>query len=231
MLGSRTRHLAEDPSDTVTLVETITLYHMIIEGMLALTGQHFIIDYNEREGVLPGFVEGFNLIARDEHRHVAFGARFCATWRTRTPSTRKRSSARWRRGAAGGGQGALPPWAEGKEDYEIFGVSLEETRLFAAQALSRRLKVIGLMPASARWQSIKGLCHCCDWATSSSASGDATSSHVMSPALMSERGADVRVLEEPADVLASVSGGRVRVLLLESPLPSDSEHSRTAKHP
>ena len=42
-----------------------------------------------------------------------------------------------------------PPWAEGKEDFEIFGVSLEETRIFAAQALSRRLKVIGLMPASA----------------------------------------------------------------------------------
>jgi two-component system nitrate/nitrite response regulator NarL len=40
-------------------------------------------------------------------------------------------------------------------------------------------------------------------------------------ALMSERGAAVRVFEEPADVLASVSGGRVRVLLLESPLPSE----------
>ena len=49
---------------------------MVIEGMLALTGQHFIIDYNEREGTLPGFVEGFTNVARDEHRHVAFGARF-----------------------------------------------------------------------------------------------------------------------------------------------------------
>jgi DNA-binding NarL/FixJ family response regulator len=46
--------------------------------------------------------------------------------------------------------------------------------------------------------------------------------YVMSlAALMSERGAAVRVFEEPADVLASVSGGRVRVLLLESPLPSE----------
>ena len=49
---------------------------MVIEGMLALTGQHFIIDYNERVGTLPGFVEGFTNVARDEHRHVAFGARF-----------------------------------------------------------------------------------------------------------------------------------------------------------
>jgi DNA-binding NarL/FixJ family response regulator len=46
--------------------------------------------------------------------------------------------------------------------------------------------------------------------------------YVMSlAALMSERGASVRVLEDPADALASVSSGRVRVLLLESPLPSE----------
>ena len=60
----------------VTLVEAITLYHMVIEGVLALTGQHFIIGYNEEQGTLPGFVEGFGKVARDEHRHVAFGAKF-----------------------------------------------------------------------------------------------------------------------------------------------------------
>ena len=49
---------------------------MVIEGVLALTGQHFIIGYNEEQGTLPGFVEGFGNVARDEHRHVAFGAKF-----------------------------------------------------------------------------------------------------------------------------------------------------------
>src|ERR687885_1759919 len=76
MLHSRVDKLARDPDDLETLVEAITLYHMVIEGMLALTGQHFIIQYNEENGRLPGFVEGFNNVARDEHRHVAFGARF-----------------------------------------------------------------------------------------------------------------------------------------------------------
>ena len=33
------------------------------------------------------------------------------------------------------------------EDYEFFGVSIDDTRDFAAQALTRRLKVIGLVPA------------------------------------------------------------------------------------
>ena len=76
MLKSRVDHLARQPDDLEKLVEAITLYHMVIEGMLALTGQHFILQYNEEQGTLPGFVEGFNKIARDEHRHVAFGARF-----------------------------------------------------------------------------------------------------------------------------------------------------------
>ena len=36
----------------MALVETVTLYHMVIEGMLALTGQHFILQYNEEQGTL-----------------------------------------------------------------------------------------------------------------------------------------------------------------------------------
>src|SRR3954462_7241931 len=57
MLGGKVDRLARAPEDLETLVEAITLYHMIIEGMLALTGQHFIISYNEENGTLPAFVE------------------------------------------------------------------------------------------------------------------------------------------------------------------------------
>ena len=70
------RSAGGEPEDLETLVEAITIYHMIIEGMLALTGQHFIIEYNTDVGTLPAFVEGFLNVARDEHRHVAFGASF-----------------------------------------------------------------------------------------------------------------------------------------------------------
>ena len=76
LLHRRVERLAREPEDFETLVEAVTIYHMVIEGMLALTGQHFIMDYNERMGTLPGFVDGFTKVARDEHRHVAFGARF-----------------------------------------------------------------------------------------------------------------------------------------------------------
>ncbi|HVY96488.1 MAG TPA: ribonucleotide-diphosphate reductase subunit beta, partial [Solirubrobacterales bacterium] len=63
MLGRRTERLSQEPEDTEALVEAVTLYHMVIEGMLALTGQHFIMDFNEREGTLPAFVEGFGNVA------------------------------------------------------------------------------------------------------------------------------------------------------------------------
>ena len=59
MLRSRVDRLASEPEDLEVLVEAITIYHMVIEGVLALTGQHFIIGYNEEQGTLPGFVEGF----------------------------------------------------------------------------------------------------------------------------------------------------------------------------
>ena len=58
MLKSRVDHLAREPEDLVALVEAVTLYHMVIEGMLALTGQHFILQYNEEVGTLPGLRRG-----------------------------------------------------------------------------------------------------------------------------------------------------------------------------
>jgi ribonucleoside-diphosphate reductase beta chain len=145
MLHSRVQRLAQEPGDTVALVEAVTIYHMVIEGMLALTGQHFIIEYNERVGTLPAFVQGFINVARDEHRHVAFGARFLKDMvgkdeRYRTAIQRTLAE------IAPAAQGVLrPKWIdESEEDAEIFGVRVSETRAFAASALQRRLKVIGL---------------------------------------------------------------------------------------
>jgi ribonucleoside-diphosphate reductase beta chain len=145
MLKGRVDRLARDPEDLEALVEAITLYHMIIEGMLALTGQHFIIEYNEEQGTLPGFVEGFNNVARDEHRHVAFGARFL---REMAEADERYLEAIQRTLVECGpaADGVLQPkwYVEGETD--LFGYSMEETRAFAMKALERRLKVIGLTP-------------------------------------------------------------------------------------
>jgi ribonucleoside-diphosphate reductase beta chain len=145
MLKGRVDRLAADPSDTVALVEAVTLYHMVIEGALALTGQHFIISYNEEQGTLPGFVEGFGKVARDEHRHVAFGARFLAEMAAQDPSFGE-AIQRTLAESLPVAEGVLrPPYApEDDDDPGMFGVSMRETNAFAAQCLTRRLRVIGL---------------------------------------------------------------------------------------
>ncbi len=144
MLGRRTERLSVEPEDTEALVEAITLYHMVIEGMLALTGQHFIMDYNEREGTLPGFVQGFQNVARDEHRHVAFGSVFLRE-KAREDDRYKQAIQRTLEESLPVADKVLsPPWAPEDDDFELFGYSLEQTRQFAGTCLMRRLKVIGL---------------------------------------------------------------------------------------
>jgi ribonucleoside-diphosphate reductase beta chain len=149
MLRGRVDRLAAEPEDLETLVEAVTLYHMVIEGMLALTGQHFIMDYNERMGTLPGFVRGFTLVARDEHRHVAFGARFLRDMAQQDPRYSE-AIQRTLAEVAPVADGVLrPKWFEGSDDEPmLFGVSVAETRAFAMKALERRMKVIGLVAAA-----------------------------------------------------------------------------------
>src|SRR3954451_12786795 len=147
MLSSRVDKLARDPGDLETLVEAITLYHMVIEGMLALTGQHFIITYNEENGTLPGFVEGFNNVARDEHRHVAFGARFLRDM-AQADTRYGEAITRVLTEVAPIADAVLRPKWYVEGETELFGTDLEETRAFAAKALERRLKVIGLAPVA-----------------------------------------------------------------------------------
>jgi ribonucleoside-diphosphate reductase beta chain len=148
LLKARVDRLASEPEDRETLIEAITLYHMVIEGMLALTGQHFIIEYNERQGTLPAFVEGFSNVARDEHRHIAFGVRFLAD-QVREDERNRKVIQGMLEEATPIADGVIdPPWPE-EEDSDLFGATREETHAFAAQCLTRRLKVIGLVPASA----------------------------------------------------------------------------------
>jgi ribonucleoside-diphosphate reductase beta chain len=150
MLKGKADRLAVAPDDLECACEFVTIYHMVVEGMLALTGQHFIIDYNEQQGTLPGFVEGFTNVARDEHRHVAFGAWFLRHMAQRDDRYRE-AIQRTLVEVGPVADGVLKPkWMEGVADDDtetLFGVSVEETRAFAMQALSRRLKVIGLMAA------------------------------------------------------------------------------------
>jgi ribonucleoside-diphosphate reductase beta chain len=140
------QRLVEEPGDVEAKVDFVTLYHMIIEGTLALTGQFFLTDYMERYGILPGWVEGFRLISRDEHRHVAYG-----TWLLREkaadPALKRRIAERVAELIPLAAAVLVPPGAD-PQSYAILDYTMEETNTFAFNALHRRLKVIGIDLAS-----------------------------------------------------------------------------------
>ena len=136
------KRLIDDPRDIEAKVDFVTLYHMIIEGTLALTGQHFITEYCESHGVLPGFVEGFKLISQDEHRHVAYGTWFLQQ-KARDPALRQRMVDKLMELIPIAAGVLVPPGAD-PNNFEILGYSNEQTSGFAFTALNRRLKVIGV---------------------------------------------------------------------------------------
>jgi len=140
------RRLIEDPSNVEAKVDFVTLYHLIIEGTLALTGQYFLADYMERHDVLPGWVEGFKLISQDEHRHVAYGTWFLRE-KAAEEALRQRISERLAELIPLATGVLVPPGAD-PDSYTILDYTMEETNTFAFNALKRRLKVIGVDMAS-----------------------------------------------------------------------------------
>ena len=135
--------LIADPTSVEAKVDFITAYHMVIEGTLALTGQWTITDYWEKTGKMPGFLEGFKNVARDEHRHVAYGTwylkRACAE--NGPLADRVRATLQELLPIA---SGVLVPPGQDPNDWELLGYTSEQVNKFAFTALTRRLKVIGV---------------------------------------------------------------------------------------
>lgn len=63
-------------NSAIAQVEASVVYHMIIEGVLAETGYHGFYQALQGRGLLPGLVQGIELVQRDEARHIAFGVYF-----------------------------------------------------------------------------------------------------------------------------------------------------------
>ncbi len=138
------KRLIEDPSDREAKVEFITVYHMVIEGTLALTGQRFITDYFESEGILPGFVEGFENVARDEHRHVAYGTWYLAKTAGGEEALAERMRSKLQELIPVAAGVLVPPGQDPEADWELLGYTSQEINEFAFKSLTRRLKAIGV---------------------------------------------------------------------------------------
>lgn len=135
--------LIDDPADLEAKVDFVTTYHMVIEGTLALTGQNFITSFMEKEGILPGFLDGFKKISRDEHRHVAYG-----TWylqqACKDPALAERMQNRLSELLPIAAGVLVPTGKDPFGEWDLLGYNSAEVNEFAFTALSRRLKVIGV---------------------------------------------------------------------------------------
>jgi ribonucleoside-diphosphate reductase beta chain len=65
---------AELEAGDTSLAEGVSLYHMLLEGVIFDAGQHALLD-DLADGALPGVREGVERVERDERWHVGFGLR------------------------------------------------------------------------------------------------------------------------------------------------------------
>jgi hypothetical protein len=129
--------------DRALLAQMITLYHVLIEGTLAIPGQHFIQRYVEKLEILPGFSTGITNVSRDEARHVAFGIKLLGELIASSKECRSAAIEMLDR---------VMPWAVGvfvppnlDQSYaECFDFTLEEIEAFGMRSLETKLRRVGI---------------------------------------------------------------------------------------
>ncbi|HEX4207799.1 MAG TPA: R2-like ligand-binding oxidase [Ktedonobacteraceae bacterium] len=72
VLPREMNRLLTDPSPE-NQVRASILYNMIVEGVLAETGYYSYSRLLSESGMMPGLLQGIQLIKRDESRHIAYG--------------------------------------------------------------------------------------------------------------------------------------------------------------
>lgn len=88
--------------------------------------------------------EGFGNIARDEHRHVAYGTWYLHSTAGQDPALAARMRATLQDLLPIAAAVIVPPGYEVGEEYEILGYSASEVNEFAFKSLTRRLRAIGV---------------------------------------------------------------------------------------
>ena len=136
--------IKQRPDDLELFVEGITTYHMVIEGVLAMTGQRFIIKYMEDHSVYPGFTKGFSLVEQDEHRHIAFGVRFLKDMVESDPRYGDVILRRVEELVPRAVHVFKPPYVDDASEFWSYGYHSSQIYGFAYRKLKRRLAVLGL---------------------------------------------------------------------------------------
>jgi len=138
------KRIQAKPDDLDLFVEGVTTYHMVVEGFLAVTGQTLIRDYMLEHSMYPGFCEGFGLVERDEHRHVAFGVRFLRDAIEADPRHRATVERVVLDLAPKAAYVFVPPYVKDPSEFVSYGYTSRQIYGFAYRTLKRRMKVLGI---------------------------------------------------------------------------------------
>jgi ribonucleoside-diphosphate reductase beta chain len=141
-----------NPADYGAWIEGITTYHLVIEGMLALTGQKYLLGVVRELGILPAFYTGFTAVARDESRHVNYGVRALLEAGLKEPKNLERVGSTIFKllepacfiVAAPDRRFAVGP----EESPPNLRINPYEVRAFSLNSLNKRLRVVGLPEAT-----------------------------------------------------------------------------------
>ncbi len=136
--------IQERPDNLDLFVEGITTYHMVIEGVLAMTGQRFILKYMEDHSSYPGFQKGFSLVEQDEHRHIAFGVRFLKDMVEADSRYGAVIMRRVEELVPKAMHVFQPPYVDDAREFWSYGYHSSQIYGFAYRKLKRRLAVLGL---------------------------------------------------------------------------------------
>ena len=148
--------LRRKPKDRPLLAQSVALYHVIVEGVLAIPGQHFIQRYVEKLDILPGFSEGITNVSRDESRHVAFGVKFLGELVRSSEECRAAAIELWER---------VTPWTIGvfvppnrnRAYVESFDFSLEEIFAFGLRSYETKVRRVGIDPSEIRMLRVQDM--------------------------------------------------------------------------
>ena len=139
--------LRRDPSDFAALVRGVTVYMIVIEGMLALTAARFMIKSLRERNWFPGFVAGFTAVNRDESRHVGFGVKFLADAIKADRANAKVVEETLKECLPVAPLVFVPPWVDDPYDFQTPFYHSSEIFEYAAKSLSKKLAAMGLDPA------------------------------------------------------------------------------------
>jgi ribonucleoside-diphosphate reductase beta chain len=136
--------LVHEPASVAAKVRFVTLYHIVLEGTLGLTSFKFTTDHLTREGLLPGFVDGYSRIHHDETRHIAYGVWFLREAVRSQPENAETVRETLRDLLPSVAASLAPPDTGSGRDFAAIGASSEGIRAFALGGLERRLQIIGV---------------------------------------------------------------------------------------